>query len=377
MGAEPRPAQRFVRRTQLGQDEYRKNFRQLDHDAISAVTSAEADAITPLMGKVYLRLVDAPETHWEREGVLRFAGEEKDGEWVTAWEQLVSLLGVASATARKALLWMHEQGIVGYFAGKNGVGIRVFINRASSSIGTRSAGKKILEFTPASSRGARTSTDEAAFSDSFADSEVLETDLSPHAPKNGAEQTEAVKSSSAPQRPAPPTLRPSDTQTADGAWSPVATAELTELLLNRLGPAMRKAAAQAAEHEHERTREWLESKGLPKAARVAQREAYNVLRQQGLISTTVPPSGVGAAVGRNRSAAPAQPRALSPSEVRELAETCVAMLVVHGQSIDVTLAELSVEAGGVLLPEDAPMVRELARALAPDGGKEGHLADDH
>jgi hypothetical protein len=59
-----------------------------------------------------------------------------------------------------------------------------------------------------------------------------------------------------------------------------------------------------------------------------------------------------------------------PEEIRELAETCVAMLEVHGQSIDTTLAELSVEAGGVLLVADASRVRELAEAMAHGRGKE-------
>jgi hypothetical protein len=86
MTARLQPADRFVRRTQLGPSEYRKNFRQLDGEIIAAVTSADADAITPLMSKVYLRLVNAPGGYWEREGVLRFAGEERDGTWVTAWE---------------------------------------------------------------------------------------------------------------------------------------------------------------------------------------------------------------------------------------------------------------------------------------------------
>ena len=81
------------------------------------------------MCKVYLSLVNLPPDYLEREGVLRFAGCEREGEWQTAWEQLVSLLGVASATARKALQWMSEKGIIGYYAGRNGVGIRIFLNR--------------------------------------------------------------------------------------------------------------------------------------------------------------------------------------------------------------------------------------------------------
>ncbi|MDQ3803552.1 MAG: hypothetical protein M3416_06955, partial [Acidobacteriota bacterium] len=72
-----------------------------------------------------------------------------------------------------------------------------------------------------------------------------------------------------------------------------------------------------------------------------------------------------------RECAPAEARPLAPDEVREFAETCVAMLEVHGQSIDVTLSELSTEAGGVLLPDDAPKVRELAEAMT--NGVEGSM----
>src|ERR671938_1097360 len=164
-------AERFVRRTQLGRDEYRKNFRQLDSEVIAAVTSPEADAVTPLMSKIYLRLANAPEGCWERDGVLRFESESREAGQVKAWSVLCEVLGVASATANKALRWLHGQGIIGYFAGKNGVGIRIFLNRAASSIGVRATlpGQKILRFAPASSDVAHASLNEAAFNDSFAD----------------------------------------------------------------------------------------------------------------------------------------------------------------------------------------------------------------
>ena len=42
---------------------------------------------------------------------------------------------------------------------------------------------------------------------------------------------------------------------------------------------------------------------------------------------------------------------------------CVAMLETRGQSIEFTLSEMSTEAGGYLLPEDAPRVRDKANAL--------------
>jgi hypothetical protein len=362
MGVRPLEAPRFVRRTQLGPNEYRKDFRQMDCDVIAAVTSREADAVTPLMSKIYLRLVNAPAQYWEREGVLRFEAELRDEGHVKAWDALCGLLGVASATANKALRWMHEQGIVGYFAGKNGVGIRVFLNRASSSIGTHSGGKKILAFTPASSQGARASRDEAAFSDSYAVLESLETDLNPRAPKSGAEQTEVVKSSSTPARPDRVSTRPAVTETEATA----SVEEITVLLLGRLEPAVRAAAAQAAAREHERTREWLESKGLPKAARVAQREAYNVLRKCGAIKEAAQFSHV--EVGRGHAAQEHMP--MSENDVEELAQACVALLEVRGQSVEVTLSEMSTASGGFLLPDDAPRIRARAESLLGGGRRD-------
>jgi hypothetical protein len=356
MTAQALQAPRFVRRTQLEPGEYRKNFRQVDGDAIAVVTSREADRVTPLMSKIYLRLVNAPARYWERDGVLRFEGELSDDKRVTAWEALCEAVGVASATANKALRWMHEQGVIGYFAGKNGVGLRIFLNRATSSIGSRTAGKKILEFPPASSHEARTSPDEAAFSDSFAVSEVLEKDLNPRAPKSGADNTEVVKSFSTLAGAGQVAIQPAVPETAAAATAE----ELTELLLGRLEPAVRAAAAQAAAREHERTREWLETKGLPKAARVAQREAYNVLRKYGAV-------GEGARVTRADSGrdnqTPVSPRPLADDEITELAQACVAMLEAQGRPVEVTLSEMGVAAGGFLLPEDAPRVRQKVDSL--------------
>ena len=160
---------RFVRRTQLNAQEYRTNFRQLDCEVIAALISEEATRVTSQMSKIYLCLINAPVELWERDGVLRLTGCEREGKWQTAWEQLVKLAGVASATARKALAWMSEQAIIGYYAGKNGVGIRIFINRAASSIARKpEAGQKNLRLVQASSGTPRTSPNEAAFNDSFA-----------------------------------------------------------------------------------------------------------------------------------------------------------------------------------------------------------------
>jgi hypothetical protein len=142
----------------------------------------------------------------------------------------------------------------------------------------------------------------------------------------------------------------------------VSVDEIISRLSLELQSSLQSAARRAAAQEHERTREWLESRGLPKAARVAQREAYNVLRKYGVIRDGVQSSH--ADVGRAQPAQEHQP--LSDSEVEELAQACVAMLEVKGQSVELTLSEMSAEVRGFLLPADAPRVRARAEALLHD-----------
>lgn len=138
--------------------------------------------------------------------------------------------------------------------------------------------------------------------------------------------------------------------------------QIVRRLKCELEPTLQSAAAQAARREHERTREWLDKYGIPKATRVAQKEAYNVLRSHGVISDSAQRARADLEVGRNQYIPVAKP--LSPEEIKELAEMCIAMLDAQGQAIDVTLSEISAEAGGCLLSEDAPRVRELALAMA-------------
>ena len=356
---------RFVRRTALRPNEYRRNFRQIDQDVIAAVTSKEADRVTPLMSKIYLRLASAPTEFWEREGGLYFGAKDGDSNCpVKASKVLYECLGVASATAHKALRWMHEQGIIGYFAGKNSAGIRIFLNRATGSIGmcTTAAGKKILPFVQGSNGEARGSEIEPAFNDSFAVSEVLDTNLNPRAPENSADKTAVIKTpfdpTSSRHSAQHPGLR--ETTPAQAALRvEVPVDEIISRLKSELEPSLQSAARRAAAQEHERTREWLESRGLPKAARVAQREAFNVLRKYGVIKDSGQSSH--ADLGRDHPAQEYQP--LSDSEIEELAQACIAMLEVKGQSVELTLSEMSAEAGGFLLPADAPRVRARAEAL--------------
>jgi hypothetical protein len=135
---------RFIRRTVLGVNERRVNFRQIDWDVIEALTSREATSVTPLMSKVYLRLLSAPLNFWE--GVLRFGGAEVGGRWQTAWEQMFMFTRVSKSTLSKALTFLHQIGVIGYDARKNGFGVCVFINRAASSIRCDGAQKNYAQF---------------------------------------------------------------------------------------------------------------------------------------------------------------------------------------------------------------------------------------
>ena len=380
MSAQALEAPRFIRKTQLAPNEYRKNFHQLDNDIILAITSPEADQVTPLMGKIYLRLTTAPAHYWERDGVLRFEAEWREGKHVKAWSVLCEVVGVASATASKALAWMHEVGVIGYFSGKNGVGIRIFLNRAANSIGSRAnqGSKKILPFAPASNNFSPASRNEPAFNDSFAVPDtVSDSDLSPRAPKNGAADRKMVDKKSSDLHPAPEgeSRVPSEggeVSSPDRAVTPMLSIdEIIRRIRSEIKPVVESAARKAAHQEHERTREWLESRGLPKAARVAQHEAYNVLRKYGVISESSRGAHAHADVGRNDYTQPG-PHLLSQDEVSDLAEACVALLETKGQPIDLTLSEMSAAAGGFLLPEDAPRVLEMANSLLSAGaGREG------
>src|ERR687889_262861 len=167
---------KFLRKTTLRETEANTNFKRLDDDIAEAVTSAAADDVTPLMSKVYTRLLLTPAEWREGKRILRFAGHEREGKWVTAWEQLRGHLRVSSETANKALRWMHGQGIIGYYAGKNGVGIRIFLNRAANSVASKreAPAEKILPFARTSDCRPRTSPGETPFKDSFAGLEVLD-----------------------------------------------------------------------------------------------------------------------------------------------------------------------------------------------------------
>ena len=370
---------RFIRRTSLAPHEYRKNFHQVDGEVIAAVTSPEADQVTPLMSKIYLRLVSAPAECWEGPGTLYFTARTTDGKQIKASKILYGVLGVASATAHKALSWMHEQGIIGYSSGKNGVGIRIFINRAATSIGLRAdrTGKKILPFSCGSNGESRGSSGEPAFNDSFAvQRDYSDTDSNPSAPKNGAGANQFRKNTSDPtpasSNPLLPSARPMERKVEAALAHQTSVISMDEIVVRlrmELEPCVKaaatQAASQAASHEVAETRKWFEERALPKAVRVAQAETYGLLRKLGVLEDRKERARADLQVGRAPSNLSSAPKAvpLSREEIANIAETCIALLETQGKKVDATLAEISSEGGGWLLPEDAPKVREEVEKL--------------
>jgi len=367
---------RFLRKTTLLATEANTNFKMLDEAIGEAITSPEADSVTPLMSKIYTRLLLTPLGMREGERVLRFAGEEREGRWVTAWEQLRAHLRVSSETANKALRWMHGQGIIGYYAGKNGVGIRIFLNRAASSVARRAAPRpqKIFPCAPASVGTPRISSGEVPFKDSFAVSESLDSDFNSVAPKSGAGKSVGGEKFSGSAASHGGVREPGDGGPngfapfgGRGVSNGFALEEIVLRLKTELEPALHSAARQAAAREHERTREWLENKGLPKAARVAQHEAYNVLKRYGLFRGPAAGASVAATEAGRNPEPPAGTRPLSDVEIAELAQACVAVLETQGRPVDVTISQMGLDAGGFLSRVDAARVKETADVLLGAG----------
>jgi hypothetical protein len=284
-------AANFVRRTALAEDEYRVNFKQIDCDVLDALASDEACAVTPSISRIYIRLIRSPLMYWEREGVLHFVGEEREGKALTAWEQMREMIGVSNSTLSKALAWMHEAGVIGYDARKNGVGIRIFFNRAASSI-RRRAGQKNLRLVPAPSDSAPAPENRAAFKERKVE-EDLESVVPPAQAREKRQPDRGI-----PPRPVALVSEPSHSPNLHPLSAPPAKQDRlnVDALILRIVAELRPEISAAVRRESDGTREWLLNHGLPKATRVAQRETYDLLRSYGVIVKKAVHSGD---VGRN------------------------------------------------------------------------------
>ena len=89
-------------------------------DIMELITSDEADQVTPLMSKIYYRLLLAPSEWWDSSESLRVRGSTREEVSTTAWAELVNWLRVSPEDARRALQWLHEKQIIDYRERYNG-----------------------------------------------------------------------------------------------------------------------------------------------------------------------------------------------------------------------------------------------------------------
>ncbi|MGI9105469.1 MAG: hypothetical protein ACR2G4_04385 [Pyrinomonadaceae bacterium] len=270
---------------------------------------------------------------------------------------------------------MAERKLIGYHAGKNGVGIRIFINRAVNSVKQESERKqKNLRLVPVANGGAHVSQNEMPFKNY--PREIVDKDKESSAPKNGADITtttsveissdQPVSLPAAPQQIAicPEKKVPANTNEAISFIPTSLVNQLRDALEPQLRSIAMQAATNAAAREHERTRQWLDQYGLPKAARVAQHEAYNIFKHQSAKVDAAERARADLQVGRNVTVClPPEVRPHTEAEIAEIAEVCVTMLEVQGKAIDETLAEISAASGGWVAAEDMPKVRAATHAL--------------
>jgi hypothetical protein len=287
----------FERRTSLNPHrEYRCDFTQIDNDTLDLLASDEACDVTPSMLKIYVRLYRALRQFQEREGVLWIrSADDETGNKMNAWERLISIVGVANSTAKKALDWMTKKGVIHYEGYKNGYGIRVFFNRAKNSIGIRAENKvtqKILPQPSIPSVDARIPTDGTPFNRSTLDKDL---EVINRPPNGGGLLAQVEYLSAIPNAPSPlsKSLSSVPTQEVISPQFKAAQFEPTTTFLdaNAVATTISSLVHQTVQQQTERsishavtriraevvsdTQHWLDSRGIPKAVRVAMRETFN------------------------------------------------------------------------------------------------------
>lgn len=288
---------RVVRRSFLYPHEKRTNFTPIDNDFLRAVSSDEAAKVTDKMAKIYLRLVqikrDSP--FYQSDGALCFSGEERNGQWITGFDQLVQFLGVAPATARKALEWMKAKGIIGYVCPK-GYPARIWLNHATTSVTSRqnandnfSETKIGTSFFCAESTAVPAFKEEHAHEDNLSNtnSRTLISAAASHHTQNNISQTAKPELSS--------NLRGGILGENDLHHGNNEIKKLTRIVgelerkVSKILPdcalAVRAEVDDQMELQFNKMRRYIAEKALPQAARTGQQEAYKILRRYGAVAS--------------------------------------------------------------------------------------------
>jgi hypothetical protein len=178
---------------------------------------------------------------------------------------------------------MHDAGVIGYVARKNGVGIRIFINRALSSI--RSKPEKILRLVPAPSDTPPAPSDGMPFKESSS-REDLDIDINPRTHPRAGEASDSTKTPS-PVGAQQLQVKQCNTPALSAIPTTFDIGQVVGIVKRQLEPVIastcQDAIASAMREQADKHREWLERSGIPKAVRVAQSETFSVLRAHGVI----------------------------------------------------------------------------------------------
>jgi hypothetical protein len=97
----------------------------IDRAIAEAVTSDEAERVTPHICAIYYRLLFPPEDWWEEKELLHIKAGSQNGVLTPAWSALVAHLRVPPETARRALRWLEENDIITFKTSANGREIRI------------------------------------------------------------------------------------------------------------------------------------------------------------------------------------------------------------------------------------------------------------
>ncbi len=250
--------QLYLRQSVLNPDQYHCNFQQIDHDTTRLLNSDEARKVTGQMFGIYGMLKIIPFDYWKAPNQLRIFGNGELG----AWELLCKFTNTASATLRKALKWMDEQGVIKYWAGRNGAGIGIYFNLAINSV-RRRATQKNLRLVPASSDDLPTSAPEVPL---YEENHVFFRDIQ-----------DSDKRADAPADEPPPA-------TAQNKLHLVPRTAQSDEIYQRLS-ALESNAAQLQQGIQRLIAlapdpAWLEKSALPKAVRVAVAEAMKIVERE-------------------------------------------------------------------------------------------------
>jgi hypothetical protein len=152
---------------------------------------------------------------------------------------------------------------------------------------------------------------------------------------------------------------------------PITTQEITHSVTLALLPRMKELATQAAQaavqREAAHTRLWLEERAVPKAVRVAQHEAYKILRQYGVLAEreaqVQAQLSVGSLCDNAPPAAEASSTPCTPEQLAHIAEICVTLHQLHGTTVDSLLENFCTEHAGPVDRDQLPYLRILVEDL--------------